>query len=128
MESRLRMLMVLAGLPEPTVNHKILRKNGSVRYRFDLSYPRFRLVIEYDGRQHAASDEQWDGDIDRREWMDRTHWRIVIVRSKDIYNTPAQTLQRIITAMRDQGMPVPRLRQEWRLHFQGRPGDIAEPS
>ncbi|HKX66883.1 MAG TPA: DUF559 domain-containing protein [Intrasporangium sp.] len=128
MESRVRMLMVLAGLPEPTINHKILWPDGSVRYRFDLSYPRFRLVIEYDGRQHAESDRQWDGDIDRREWMDGDNWRIVIVRSKDIYNTPGQTLQRIISAMRDKGMAVPRLSDEWRLHFPGRMGDVAEPA
>jgi very-short-patch-repair endonuclease len=128
MESRLRMLMVLAGLPEPTVNHTIRRQNGSVRYRFDLSYPDFRLVVEYDGRQHAESDRQWDGDIDRREWMDAEGWRIVVVRSKDLYNTPGQTLQRIISAMRDKGMAVPRLSDEWRLHFPGRMGDVAEPA
>lgn len=128
MESRLRMLLVLAGLPEPTVNHKIRWPDGSVRYRFDLSYPRFRLVFEYDGRHHAESDRQWDGDIDRREWMDGDDWRIVIVRSKDIYNTPGQTLQRITSAMRAKGMTVPRLSDEWRLHFPGRTGDVAEPA
>lgn len=58
MESRLRLLMVLAGLPEPTVNHKIWWPDGTVRFRFDLSYPEYRLAIEYDGRQHADS-EQW---------------------------------------------------------------------
>jgi very-short-patch-repair endonuclease len=128
MESRLRMLMVLAGLPEPTINHKIRWPGGSVRYRFDLSFPRYRLVVEYDGRQHAESDQQWDGDIDRREWMDSDDWRIVIVRSKDIYNTPGKTLQRIISAMRDKGMAVPRLSEEWRVHFPGRTGDVAEPA
>ena len=128
MESRVRMLMLLAGLPEPTINHKVRWPDGSLRYRFDLSYPQFRLVVEYDGRQHAESDRQWDGDIDRREWMDSDGWRIVIVRSKDIYNTPRKTLQRITSAMRANGMAVPRLSDEWRLHFPGRPGDVAEPT
>ncbi len=127
MESRLRMLIVLAGLPEPAVNHRIQRQDGSVRFRLDLSYPEHRLAIEYDGRQHAESDVQWDWDVDRREWLDGGGWRIVIVRSKDIYSTPGQTLQRIISAMRDRGAPVPRLSDEWRLHFPGRPGDVAEP-
>jgi very-short-patch-repair endonuclease len=127
MESRLRVLMILAGLPEPTVNHVIRRADGSVRFRFDLSYPGHHLVIEYDGRQHAESDDQWDWDIDRREWMDHEKWRIVIVRSKDLYNKPAQTLQRIISAMRDQGMAVPRLSDEWRLYFPGRTGDLSHP-
>ncbi|WP_353353711.1 DUF559 domain-containing protein [Intrasporangium sp. DVR] len=128
MESRTRMLIVLAGLPEPTINHKVRWPTGSVRFRFDLCYPDAKLIIEYDGRQHAESDRQWDGDIDRREWMDSTEWRLVIVRSKDIYNTPGQTLQRIMSAMRDKGMTVPRLSDEWRAHFPGRPGDVAEPA
>ena len=49
------------------------------------------------------------------------------MRSKDVYNTPGQTLQRIISTMRELGMPVPRLSREWRLHFPGLPGDLAEP-
>jgi very-short-patch-repair endonuclease len=127
MESRLRMLIILAGLPDPTVNHQIVRPNGSVRFRLDLGYPDHRLAIEYDGRQHSESEQQWDWDVDRREWMDTKDWRVVIVRSKDVYNTPGQTLSRIISAMRDKGITVPHLSDEWRLHFPGRPGDIAEP-
>jgi hypothetical protein len=121
------MLMVLAGLPEPVVNHKIHWPDGRVRFRFDLGYPDFQLVVEYDGRQHAESDSQWDWDIDRREWMDTNGWRVVIVRSKDVYRTPARTLSRIRSAMRDVGMPVPRLSEEWRCHFPGQPGDLAFP-
>ena len=38
MESRLRMLLVLAGLPEPVVNHALRDETtGRVRYRLDLS-------------------------------------------------------------------------------------------
>lgn len=128
MESRLRLLLVLAGLPEPVVNYKVCRPDGSVRYRFDLSYPEARLVIEYDGRQHAESDTQWDTDVSRREWLDARKWRLVIVRAKDVYRTPATTLSRVISAMRDQGMCVPRLSDEWRQHFASLPEDTAEPA
>ena len=128
MESRLRLLMVLAGLPEPAINHKIWWADGRVRWRFDLCFAQHRLVIEYDGRQHAESDAQWDADIDRREWMDGNRWRLVVVRSRDIYRTPARTLSRIAGAMRDQGMCVPRLSDEWRLHFPSLPEDIAVPA
>ncbi len=127
MESRVRMLIILGGLPEPTINHRIRRPDGSVRFRFDLSYPDHRLVIEYDGHHHAKSYDQWDWDVDRREWMDHEKWRLVIVRSKDIYNNPGRTLERIIAVMRDMGMSVPRLSSEWRLHFHGLPGDVTDP-
>jgi hypothetical protein len=128
METRLRLLLVLAGLPEPVINHKIRWPGGTVRFRFDLSYPEYRLIIEYDGRQHAESDDQWGTDLDRREWMDGGKWRLIVVRSKGIYSTPALTLQRVIGAMRDQGMPVPTLSDEWRQYFASRPDDVAEPA
>lgn len=126
METRLRMLIVLAGLPEPTINHKIYWADGRVRWRFDLSYPQFRLIIEYDGQQHRDSTDQWSIDIERREWMDQNDWRMVVVISRGIYRTPAATLQRIVTAMRDRGMVVPRLSDEWRRYFPSLPDDIAE--
>jgi len=122
METRLRMLIVLAGLPEPQVNWIIRDGLGSWNKRFDLSYPELRLVIEYDGRQHAENDEQWDHDIDRREELDGDGWRLIVIRSKGIYVEPQRTLERIAAAMRARGAQnVPkRFRGEWRRHFPGR--------
>jgi hypothetical protein len=59
MESRLRMLLVLAGLPEPTVNHIVRDDRGNWVRRFDLAYPDLRIAIEYDGRHHIERQEQW---------------------------------------------------------------------
>ena len=122
MESRLRMLILLAGLPEPVVNMIIRDDQGNWVMRFDLSYPDLKLVIEYDGRQHAEDHRQWDRDIDRREDLDRAGWRVVIIRSKGIYDEPDRTLRRIIDALREcgaTGLPR-RMRPEWRAHFPGR--------
>ncbi len=127
MESRLRMLIVLAGLPEPVINHKIYWSDGRVRWRFDLSYPEFRLIIEYDGLQHREDSGQWTTDISRRDWMDAKGWRIVVVIAKGIFRIPATTLGRIVAVMRDRGMPVPRLSDEWRQFFPSMPEDIADP-
>lgn len=128
METRVRLLMVLARLPEPVVNHKVRWPDGRVRWRFDLSFPTFGLVIEYDGRQHAESDEQWDHDIDRHEWMDGRDVRLVVVWSKDVCRTPARALGRIVAAMRDRGMRVPRLSDEWRRYFPSLHEDEAVPA
>ena len=122
METRLRVLIVLAGLPEPTVNHTIRNDSGDVVMRFDLSYPAIRLAIEDDGRQHAESDQQWGSDIERREALDRGGWRLLVVRAKDIYVTPAQTLSRIVAVLHELGFPVRReLRPDWSRHFPGHP-------
>lgn len=119
MESRLRMLIVLAGLPEPTVNHIEHAEDGRWLRRFDLSYPEHRLAIEYDGRQHAESTKQWERDVERREGLDRDGWRLVVVLSKGVNGHPAQTLDRVVAAMRECGMPARVRSDEWRTHFPG---------
>lgn len=122
METRLRMLLVLAGFPEPVVNHIIFDAVGRWSKRFDLSYPQLKLVIEYDGRQHAENDAQWDHDLERREYLDGESWRLIVIRSKGIYVEPDRTLERISGAMKAQGArnAPTRFRPEWRRHFPGR--------
>ena len=117
MESRLRMLLVLAGLPEPVVNHVEYDDRGRWVRRYDLSYPDLRLAIEYDGRQHAESDRQWERDIQRREDLDRDDWRIVVVLAKGVYREPGRTLERVVDAMLSRGIPAKVTSDEWRLHF-----------
>ncbi len=107
METRTRLLMALAGLPEPQIN-LVLEQDG-ITYRLDLGFPEYRLAIEYDGRQHAESSRQWQRDIGRREDLDRWGWRILVLTSADIYITPRKTLHRIIEAMGAAGMQVPPL-------------------
>ncbi len=128
MESRLRLLIVLAGLPEPKVDHRVHDKDGRLLYRYDLSYLEWRLVIEYDGRQHADDETQWFADIDRDEQLDDWNIRKLVIVARDIFRTPARTLQRITKAMRGQGMDVPPLSDEWRRHFPSRAGDVAVPA
>ena len=116
------MLVVLAGLPEPVVNH-IIRdpRTGDWLRRFELAYPELRIAIEYEGRHHRDDDEVWDRDIDRREDLDRRSWRIVQVISKGLYDNPLRTLQRIDQARVDRGAaPTRAFQEEWRRYFPGR--------
>ena len=122
METRLRLLIVLAGLPEPKVNFKIFRGNGSVLYRFDLSYPGFKILVEYDGQQHRTDLDQWDADVERQDWFDRNGWMRVPVFSRGIYRRPDKTIERVAAALRSRGAKVPsRLSDDWRPHFPVRP-------
>lgn len=119
METRLRLLIVLAGLPEPTVDFRVHDSFGKVIRRFDLSYPDLRLIVEYDGRQHADDPEQYESDIYRREDLDRWKWRSVVVTAKGIFQRPEETLHRVRNALRSQGakgLPA-RLDDGWRAHF-----------
>jgi hypothetical protein len=120
MESRLRLLFVLAGLPEPVVNFDVLDADGHVRYRLDLSFPDQMLAFEFEGRHHVDVVKQWERDIVRREDLEAEGWRFVLVTSSKLYAAPADVLARIVAAMADRGVPVPRrLRSEWRRFFVG---------
>ncbi|OLP72489.1 hypothetical protein BJM39_06100, partial [Salmonella enterica subsp. enterica serovar Javiana] len=99
METRLRLLLVLAGLPEPVVNHVEYAEDGRWLRRFDLSYPELKVAVEYDGRQHAESQRQWERDVERREGLDHDGWRLVVVLSKGVYREPALTLDRVVAAL-----------------------------
>jgi hypothetical protein len=121
-ETRLRLLLVLAGLPEPRVNLIIRGRDGSWRRRYDLAYEHVRLIIEYDGRQHAEDSRQWLTDIFRREELDQMRWRLVIVTSEGIFQEPLRTLERVRNALLECGAVGIRrtFKPEWRLHFPAR--------
>jgi hypothetical protein len=118
METRLRLLLVLAGLPEPVVNLAIRDElSGRLRYRIDLAYPQWKIAIEYDGRQHAESSRQWQWDVQRREELERDGWRVIIMLSGDVYRTPARTLERVVEAVSARGGRVAAKNDVWRRHF-----------
>ena len=119
METRLRMLIVLAGLPEPEVNHKLRDERGRVLVRLDLSYPHLKLIVEYDGRQHLDDPAQVKRDRERREYFDDEEWRILVVTSEGIYRQPEATLLRVRRQLVARGCPgVPRqLAEAWRPYF-----------
>jgi hypothetical protein len=82
------MLLVLAGLPAPEVNFILRHPDGSWWMRFDMCYPSLKLIIEYDGRQHAEDSNQWLHDLRRREALDRMGWRVIVITKHDYYETP----------------------------------------
>ncbi len=55
METRLRLLLVLAGLPRPRSQVTLRDDHGLFLARPDLYYPGARLAIEYDGASHRQS-------------------------------------------------------------------------
>lgn len=122
MESRLRMLIVLAGIPEPVVNMSVRDVDGEPVRRFDLSWPEVRVIVEYDGRHHVERIEQWESDLERREEIDDEGWRILVVVAHGVYTDPAITVRRVFRLLRARGLAdLPeRPSEDWRPHFPGR--------
>lgn len=122
MESRLRLLLVLAGFPEPVVNVVIWKADGRWDLRFDTCFPELMLIVEYDGRQHAENTEQWARDIERRELIAKLGYRHLTVTSAGIFTSPRTTLDRVRDTMIELGATnVPKkYRTGWERHFPGR--------
>jgi len=121
METRLRMLLVLAGLPEPEINRTVRAVDGEAVRKYDLSYPAVRVAVEFDGRLHIEVVANWEKDLERRADMDEDDWRLVVVIGAGIYKDPLGTLQRVHRVLLARQMPgvPPRLSDDWRPHFPG---------
>jgi hypothetical protein len=117
-ETRLRLLLVLAGLPEPRVDVREINEDGTWRRRYDLCYPEFKLIIEYDGRQHAEDVDQWHTDLQRREELDDQDYRILVVTARGIFVEPERTIERVRRQLIARGCPDKLVIDEsWRDHF-----------
>jgi hypothetical protein len=109
-ETELRLLLVLAGFPEPETNQDVTDDAGGWIARPDLMYRVFRVALEYDGRQHADDPRQWAKDIRRRELLDAAGWRTLVITSRDLARFPNQTLLRVALVLSERQCPdLPRV-------------------
>lgn len=97
MESRLRLAIVRAGLPEPLVNYVIA---GPARaYHLDLAYPHCRLAVEYDGDHHRTDRAQYRLDIDRLWQIEAQGWRVIRINASHLADGAHEALRRIRAAL-----------------------------
>jgi len=82
-ESRVRLRIHDDGLPLPVPQYWVLDQ-GVPRYRLDLAYPKHRIAVEYDGEWHDATAEQRRADQERRAWLRRHGWTVIVVRRGEL--------------------------------------------
>jgi very-short-patch-repair endonuclease len=73
MESRVRVVLVTAGLP-PEVQYPVIL--NSRRYRLDLAYPAQRVAVEYDGEAHRLPARA-RRDLPREADLAAAGWRVL---------------------------------------------------
>lgn len=100
-ESRLRVAIVRAGLPEPEPNVEIRHAGGRLIARVDLYYPTWDVGVEYEGGQHEGG-RQLARDIARYDDLAAHGTRIVRV-DKSFIRNPEVSLARIERALRERG-------------------------
>jgi hypothetical protein len=67
-ESLVRYFLVASHLPDPEVQVPVLDRAGRTVAHSDLGYRRWKLLLEYEGRQHADAD-RFAADVDRYSLM-----------------------------------------------------------
>ncbi|AMM19133.1 hypothetical protein AX769_02025 [Frondihabitans sp. PAMC 28766] len=83
-ETRLRLAIVRAGLPEPLMNVDEYDGAGLWLGFVDFSYRQQRLVLEYEGDHHRVDRKTFLNDIARRERFADAGWRTLRVTSRDL--------------------------------------------
>lgn len=89
METRLRMLLVQAGLPRPQAQVSIHDRAGRFLGRPDLYYPSARLGLEYDGGVHRSTLVD---DNRRQNRLLDADVRLLRFTAGDIFNAPASVV------------------------------------
>jgi very-short-patch-repair endonuclease len=85
METRLRMLLVLAGFPRPKAQVPIHDGSGRFLGRPDLYYPAVRLGLEYDGGLHRSTLTE---DNRRQNRLVEAGIRLLRFTAGDIFSAP----------------------------------------
>jgi hypothetical protein len=101
METRLRLLLLRAGLPEPELN-PALPVEG-IELHPDLLFRQFALILEYEGDGHRTDPTAWRRDISRRERLQAAGFRVLQVHADDILRQPEQLIARVRRAIASAG-------------------------
>ncbi len=88
METRARLVMHRAGLPEPVLNQDIYDDNGDWLGCPDFAWPERKVLVEYDGDHHRTDRVQWQRDVARRRLMQEAGWRVIVITADDVLRHP----------------------------------------
>lgn len=114
METRVRLMIRFAHLPEPAANVVLRDDDGLFLARGDLVYLRWKILVEYDGLHHERDHRQRQRDIGRRERLERAGWKVIVVTAADL-NAPRLIVHRVHQALADRGHsgPAPAFSITW---------------
>ncbi|MFF1827797.1 hypothetical protein [Paenarthrobacter sp. NPDC058040] len=106
-ESRLRIKILDAGLPEPVITQAIFDEYGRYISTPDLQYEEYKIALEYEGDHHRSDPVQWGKDIERDDRLRAMGW-IVLKFSKVQMNAGwTHSERKIKDALRSRGWRRP---------------------
>ena len=107
METRLRLVLELAGLPRPEVQYPIVDERARLVATVDLAYPEALAAIEYEGADHFT-DLRVLRDGGRYTRLAALGWRVHRYFATDVYNRPEQIIDDMRKALTTRVLPPQR--------------------
>lgn len=103
-ESLIRFWLLDSDLPAPEVQVPVVDHRGVALVHADLGYSRWKIAIEYEGRQHAEW-RQFGRDVDRYSFMASRGW--LVLRFGAIHLSRRTTVvDRVADALLSRGAPL----------------------
>ncbi len=100
-ESKLRLIVLRSGLPEPEINHELVDTETGKDVRPDFRYRKYRLILEYQGDYHRTK-AQWRKDMTRRSRLEAQGWFVMELNADDLKD-PRELVARIRMVLARQG-------------------------
>ncbi len=107
MESRLRILLIRSGLPEPIIGFTVTNRDGDFVGTPDLAYVRERIAIEYQGQIHQSNPQVFAEDVERRELFEAAGWHVILVFKDHLNKRPHWVVTRVSGALSDRASLQP---------------------
>jgi hypothetical protein len=104
-ESRVRLLLVTAGMPPTETQIEFTDEFGTARIRVDIGWREWRVAVEYDGVQHWSDRYQRSWDIDRIAMLEAMGWAVVRI-SAEMLSRPDVIIERVRSKLRAAGCPI----------------------
>jgi hypothetical protein len=104
-ETRLRLVLVGAGLPSPETQIKFYDEYGEAFIRVDMGWREWKVAVEYDGVQHWHDSRQRSWDIDRIAILEAMRW-VVIRVSAGMLSRPHIVVERVRAKLQLAGCPI----------------------
>ena len=101
-ETRMRLAIVDAGLPEPVLNHLVRDFRGVPVLWPDAAYPQWRITLQYDGAHHA-DPEQYTRDMERLDRSVSLGWLEVRVGKRDLEGGRPAVVRKVRQALQGRG-------------------------
>jgi hypothetical protein len=98
-ETRLRLRIVRAGLPEPETNWVLRDSRGRHVAELDLAYPIWRVGVEYDGRVHSEDAAQFAKDADRWDRIREQGWDHVRILNHHLRGSGEAAVRKVAQAL-----------------------------